>query len=91
MREIEKPLEELGVKWWSTRHEYCCEHAPTHACYSPHWELSFRGHECISINKCYLKDKWIVWIDDTHHLVDTMDAAVALVAGVEPRAEEVAP
>lgn len=87
MREIEKPLEELGVKWWSTGHEYCTEHPATHACYSPHWEFTFRGHEFI-INKCHLQDKWVVWIGDVRHLVDTMDDAVALVANVEPRAEE---
>lgn len=89
MREIEAPLEALGVKWWSTGHEYCTEHNYTHDCYSPHWEFTFRGHECISINRCYLQDKWVVWIGDVRHLVDTMDDAVALVANVEPRVEGV--
>jgi len=89
MREIEKPLEALGVKWWSTRHEYCGEHPYTYNCYQPHWYFEHKGH-VFNINQCFIQDKWVVWIDDTRHLVDTMDEVVSLVANVEPRAEEVA-
>ena len=87
MREIEAPLKALGIVFMASGHEYCAEHNYTYNCYSPHWFFRHKGN-LFNINRCYLQDKWVVWIGDVRHLVDTMNAAVALVANVEPRAEE---
>lgn len=78
MRDIEKPLEDLGVKFWSTGHDYCEEHETTWDCYSPCWCFEHGGHE-FQINRCHIQGKWVVWKDSDHHLVDDIAGALALV------------
>lgn len=89
MSEIEPLLEALGIKFWSTGHDYCEEHDLTWDCYQPHCCFDHRGHG-FEINRCHLQGKWVVRVGDVRHLVDEVDEAVELVANIEPRADEVA-